>query len=294
MSGSSPSLPLALPYLAAVLDDLESGMLLFEGDRVVYANRAIAALLGRSPAELCALDEPAILEVLRAGVDDPPVSLVSGKLLATGGVALEEFEIRRPQRSFVRWVTRALVLPDGPGRLCSCVDITAEVDLAPPSETAAFSDALTGLPNRRALRQALTHGAARAGRASHSLSVLLVDADHFKAVNDQHGHDAGDAVLRGIADAMKRALRGTFDTVGRWGGEEFLVILPRTALPGAIACGERLRAAVAETVRIADRAVTVSIGAAQIGRDDGVDDVLKQADRKLYEAKAEGRNCVRG
>jgi diguanylate cyclase (GGDEF)-like protein len=130
-------------------------------------------------------------------------------------------------------------------------------------------------------------------RARTEMVLLLLDVDHFKSVNDQNGHTAGDEALRIVAAAVRSALR-TGDLVGRWGGEEFLVVLAPTSPEGAIEVAERIRATVEATAMPFIRAgrCTVSIGLARVAGGD-VDHALTAADTALYEAKAEGRNCVR-
>jgi two-component system cell cycle response regulator len=161
-------------------------------------------------------------------------------------------------------------------------------------EDAVRTDMLTSLPNRRHVVEHLTRTAAAARRHRTRMSVLMVDIDHFKRVNDSEGHAGGDIVLRAVASRIKGVLRAE-DMAGRWGGEEFLLVLPATDIEGAWHLGERVREVVsAEPIPVgADRdlVVTVSIGCAE-GHGDDLDDHLRRADRALYEAKAAGRNHV--
>ncbi len=160
----------------------------------------------------------------------------------------------------------------------------------------AATDILTGLPNRRHFVAQLEQESARILRdKGRCASVLMLDADHFKMINDTFGHAVGDDVLRHLATLMQNKLRKV-DTVGRIGGEEFALILPGAALPAAEAFAERLRQYVAATpVPQADRTIplTVSIGVAGMSADDAnADEVLTRADRALYRAKGSGRNMV--
>ncbi|MBQ0930523.1 GGDEF domain-containing protein [Ideonella alba] len=161
----------------------------------------------------------------------------------------------------------------------------------------ADTDALTGLRNRRALLEALQGEVARARRSGRPLSVAVLDLDHFKSVNDHHGHEAGDQVLRQFAELMRRELRG-YDTGGRLGGEEFVVLMPDTDLALAVASIDRLRAALAaRPLAWIDEQVdmTVSAGVACLSAEDEGDgsDLLRAADLALYAAKRDGRNRVR-
>jgi diguanylate cyclase (GGDEF)-like protein len=159
-------------------------------------------------------------------------------------------------------------------------------------DSASRTDVLTGLGNRRKLEADIHALTGMARRHDQPFSVALVDVDHFKAVNDTYGHSVGDEVLRAIADRLQEALR-VEDVAGRWGGEEFLFLLPMTDLAGATVVGERLRqAVVCEPVCIADGTrieVSISVGVAT-GTD--VPEVLLRADGALYRAKAGGRNLV--
>jgi diguanylate cyclase (GGDEF)-like protein len=156
------------------------------------------------------------------------------------------------------------------------------------------TDALTGLRNRRHVEEYLAKLTSLARRKLEPIAVLVIDIDHFKSVNDEHGHDAGDAVLREVAGRMQDSVR-LEDMVGRWGGEEFLVVLPNTADQGAAELAERLRQVVANTpCRLADGdavQVTISVGCAASLIDDA-GSLVRSADAAMYEAKQTGRNRV--
>jgi diguanylate cyclase (GGDEF)-like protein len=158
----------------------------------------------------------------------------------------------------------------------------------------ASTDALTQLPNRRALDERLASEVLTAQRYHRPLTVLLVDVDHFKQVNDTHGHPMGDAVLAAVGRALAAEVRSC-DVAGRYGGEEFLVIAPETTPGGGAALGERLRCRVAGIA--AERPdlppVTISVGVAgSWGSPPRLDQLVWHADQGLYAAKRQGRNCV--
>jgi two-component system, cell cycle response regulator len=160
----------------------------------------------------------------------------------------------------------------------------------------SITDSLTGLHNRRYLEGHLKTLVAQAIASGRSLSVMISDIDHFKAVNDTYGHDGGDAVLREFAQRLRRNTRG-MDMAGRLGGEEFLIIMPDTDLARAYQVGERLRACVAANVfevSSESRArVTTSCGIATIEHpSDTPETLFKRADLALYSAKRSGRNRV--
>jgi len=162
-------------------------------------------------------------------------------------------------------------------------------------KTMALEDQLTGLPNRRAGLEALDKAWSKSKRDGESLLVMIMDIDHFKAVNDTYGHEAGDDVLKHTADAMKKAVRD-YDEICRFGGEEFLVVCPGAGMEVAALVGNRIRQAVEENHVVTsefDGGVTISIGAAIL--EEGIDspkDLVKLADEALYGAKEAGRNKV--
>jgi two-component system cell cycle response regulator len=159
----------------------------------------------------------------------------------------------------------------------------------------AITDPLTGLSNRRYLDAHLRSAVERAKETSKPVCVLIFDIDHFKEVNDTHGHDAGDDVLRDFSDRIRRGVRG-IDLVARYGGEEFMLVMPETDAAFAAAVAERLRSDV-EKVPFKTRSgtfpVTVSIGIAEWqGPPDTAEQLIKRADNALYAAKRAGRNRV--
>ena len=158
----------------------------------------------------------------------------------------------------------------------------------------ADTDSLTGQPNRRALDDLLRRQVAVARTTGDTFSILLLDIDHFKLVNDTHGHGAGDDTLRAFAQRVREHLRQG-DTCARYGGEEFVVVLPDTTLVAALEVAERLRQGVADASLMSVPLVraTVSIGAAQHLSGESVEQLLARADTAVYSAKRGGRNQVR-
>ena len=165
------------------------------------------------------------------------------------------------------------------------------------AEKLATTDGLTGLVNRRAFNELLEQRVKEAARYERPLSLLLLDIDHFKKVNDTHGHPAGDAVLKGVAKLAQKAARDT-DVAARYGGEELALILPETDARGALAIAERLRKLIENTAHTSEQgalSVTVSIGVSTTGqRTKAPAELLEEADRALYRAKHAGRNRVEG
>jgi diguanylate cyclase (GGDEF)-like protein len=165
----------------------------------------------------------------------------------------------------------------------------------------ARTDSLTRLANRRSMEETAAAELKRQGRTGKTLALVLCDIDHFKRINDEQGHDIGDRTIRAVGESLRSVMRAT-DTLGRWGGEEFLAILPETNEEEAATLAERMRATVASAPMPGPPGshVTVSLGVAAAVRDRAAendaafDEVLKAADAGLYRAKAAGRNRVVG
>src|SRR6476620_5618778 len=160
----------------------------------------------------------------------------------------------------------------------------------------AITDALTGLYNRHYMESHIGTLVEQANARSKPLTVLVLDIDYFKSINDTHGHDAGDDVLREFAIRVKKSIRG-IDLACRYGGEEFVVVMPETDLSVATMVAERLRRRIAtEPFPIQDGSrtieVTISVGISALAKDDTAANILKRADAALYRAKRDGRNRV--
>lgn len=165
---------------------------------------------------------------------------------------------------------------------------------------AAMTDQLTSLHNRRAYEIAIQDHIHRAQEQHTRCSLLLIDIDRFKVFNDTYGHQVGDKVLAYVALALKQCVRGD-DFVARYGGEEFVVLLPNTHFHDALQVAETLRGRISERhlaigkdKKLSLGAITVSIGLASLQKGDDAETLFSRADKALYEAKSDGRNCVRG
>lgn len=172
-------------------------------------------------------------------------------------------------------------------------EIRAQVDqLKTQLETISVSDSLTGLYNRRYMDEQLKMALSYAKRQQSPLTIAVADIDLFKSVNDKHGHPRGDSVLRDFAAIIKPMLRDE-DIASRYGGEEFILILPGTELAGGVTCAERLRAAV-EHKGLNALSLTISVGVAstEFYADRTADELITRAEQALYAAKDRGRNLV--
>jgi diguanylate cyclase (GGDEF)-like protein/PAS domain S-box-containing protein len=301
-SGENLRIVLGAAPVALVLTRLQD-------QHVVLANERCAALFEVPLAEV-------IGERMRDYYEKPEErDVIIEKLLQDG--QLDSVLVRLKKRSGAGfWAELSARIVELDGQRCSLVgvfDVTAQKHLEEQLRALATRDSLTGAANRRHFVELAQRERERSVRSGTPLSLCMFDADHFKDVNDQHGHVAGDHVLAAIAQAATSVLRKS-DVLGRVGGEEFAILLPDTKLPGALVLAERVRAAVAavelQTADIApDSSVdstreppaappesfiraTISLGVAELRPDETFENLLKRADRALYSAKDLGRNRV--
>ncbi len=194
---------------------------------------------------------------------------------------------------YEQWVFTAIAVPSIVAPLVSSAVLSLAYRLIAAQaalELAVRTDQLTGIGNRRAFFDLADRELARFGRGGQAFSVLIVDIDHFKALNDRHGHGAGDEALIAIAALCTSLLRRS-DLFCRWGGEEFIALLPDTGLGDAVTAAEKLRTAIAGLPLANSHRLTSSIGVAtsKAGQHK-LDDIIREADRQLYLAKAQGRD----
>ena len=254
----------------------KEGMQLIKSLRQTELGRSIYILVLALPD-----DDDKLAEAFELGVDDYVTRPVEGKALQArlraGMRIIREQQVLRQEQDELR--RRLLEL-----------SITNQ-----RAQEAALTDVLTGLYNRRYAMERLVQEWAEAERGHRTLSVLMLDIDHFKPINDNYGHDAGDSVLRQFAEIL-RAFSRAPDVPCRFGGEEFLLIAPDTALEGALRLAERIRSAIELKTLVATGIsvqLTVSIGVAEkIATYATVAQLIKGADEALYLAKQGGRNRV--
>ncbi len=240
---------------------------------VPYVILPMLGMLARSPARVV---YGAVLGTLLTG---------AGLLLSSAGVGHDIALVNRAMSTVLIWVVAMISLHH----------LRADNRWRERLRRQAMTDPLTGLFNRRHVFSCIRAELSRYERYGHRFAVILIDADHFKQVNDSHGHIVGDATLSWIADVCRTTVR-EIDIVGRFGGEEFIILLPHTIAADARAVAERIRHGMHAPIGAAHaRAVpvTLSFGVAEIGPGAATfDDLLKAADEALYEAKSAGRDCV--
>jgi diguanylate cyclase (GGDEF)-like protein len=285
--------------LTSALDEVEYGIVLLDKDlEARFINRAYHRMLALPPApagttynyiDLVGYARAtAAYDVGSNGID----AYAAGRIALIRAGSHPPLNMRMADGRILK--AECIALPDG-GRMLTFADITELVTTAERLRMLATTDDLTKLLNRRHFLASFEQEFVRASRYDRPLAVLMVDADHFKHINDEHGHHVGDEVLRKLAERCRHMMRQS-DILGRVGGEEFAAALPEADMPAAVAAAERLRREVASEpfdVNGAQLAVTVSVGvAARRAQDLDPDKLMRQADRALYVAKVLGRNRV--
>ncbi|MEP3045798.1 MAG: diguanylate cyclase [Roseibium sp.] len=265
---------------------------------IELANNAYANLLGRSIEDLRGKH---ITDIVGPEVAEQ-IRVVDNDLLATPGTT-KTYEQKLMsadgggERDVIVYKT-CMVGEDGeaPSTVGAVVDVTEEKALRAKLEMLAMSDPLTGIANRRKFLEGLQMELQRSSRYEHPLSVVMLDIDHFKSVNDSYGHDVGDEVIKRVAAVIEATIRDNIDLVGRVGGEEFAVLLPETSAEGAFMVAERIRENIENTLIVSGGqrlGVTTSAGTATIHAHAEIgeaDQILVKADKALYRSKKAGRN----
>jgi diguanylate cyclase (GGDEF)-like protein/PAS domain S-box-containing protein len=285
-----------LRMFKAAVDCSPDGILVTDRDaRIEYVNRAFTEITGYEPEEMIGQ----VPELLRSGVTVDESDRDLWQFIVEGRHWRGEFCNARKDGSLLWQDVSMAPVYSTSGEISHIVAVNSDITPRKQAEealrTQAITDPLTGVANRRRLLETGAREVERATRARESLSVMIIDVDHFKQVNAALGRSAGDAVLQAIAHLVRHGVR-SIDTVARLGGEEFAVVLPITDLAGAYAMAERLRQEVEAQPLQWERhpiPVTVSIGVAEYTSETGIfASLLDRADEALYEAKGSGRNRV--
>jgi len=289
---SELALTKARERLTALLRNLRGGIVVEDENRkMILANQSFCDLFGipAPPEALEGADCAAAAEQSKALFRDPNAFIdgisfalnsretMTDELEMVGGLILE--------RTYVPVFHGETYL----GHLWQYWDITDQKSSLSKLEHEASHDALTGLCNRRRLELALMKTHEEALRYEQTYSVIIMDIDHFQRVNDRFGHDAGDVALQMVSEELALRMRQP-DWLGRWGGEEFVALLPKTGIDGAVMLAESLRERIRDLQLPLVGSVTISLGVAQLQPDETPYEVLKRADAALLRAKASGRD----
>ncbi len=287
------------PSVSRLLESLSAAVFVSDaGQRVVLTSKGFSQRFGRAEGisidELCArvgpADGPRLQhewnELMRQ-LDRSPST--RGRMQWRGVDGSEHDVEVELVRLHEHVVCCASVAGSGEGGARLVSDLRNRIE---ELERQVMTDRLTGAWNRRYFDQAVRSELERARRHLQPLSLAVVDIDHFKRINDEHGHAVGDEVLVEVVRRLRQASR-SIDVIVRWGGEEFVVLAPVTSVQGVSVLAERLRAAVAATPIGEIGAVTISVGAAEHLSSESADEWFTRADDALFEAKNAGRNQVR-
>lgn len=268
-------------------------MVMDDQDHIIFVNNGFERLtgytkeqvIGKSPQFVTAGELAAALDKKGEQQTDPSGTNTSERYLT----------IRKPDGSqaYLKTDVSLLTLPGGMAirKVYIGKDVTAEVQRRQRLEALAQTDPLTGLLNRRLGDEVMHEAIRNASQTNTDLSLVMCDIDHFKRINDTYGHVVGDAALKQVAALLKRSVRAG-DACMRWGGEEFLLLLPGCPLERAQALAERIRASLADMHTEPFGCLTMSMGVAQWNRTESLDAFIERADHALYNAKRTGRNRV--
>jgi len=267
-------------------------------DYVFYLKTDLTGIITKVSSafvETLGCDEKTLLnqsiQILKSGHTPSSVYSKLWETLKKNQVFSDEIE-NRNFKGGTNWY-RVLIKPDiEDNQLVGYVAFYTNIDSEVGYQQQAISDYLTGLVNRAKFEQEITQEIYRANRYDTPLSLLMIDIDHFKRVNDTYGHDAGDSVLVEFSQLLKKHTRQS-DICARWGGEEFVIMCPNTNLESAISLAELLRKTISTNVFKTVGHCTASFGVVQLLKDSDLKTLFSDVDQSLYKAKNHGRDCVR-
>ncbi|MFQ3669521.1 MAG: sensor domain-containing diguanylate cyclase [Fimbriimonadaceae bacterium] len=290
--------------LAGLLNDFDEGIYFLDEDlRIQFWNRGAESLTGYPAADVIGrrCSDDILVHVDQGACQLCHRACLLARVMRSGVGESAEVYHRHRDGHRVPVAIRAIPAMDPNGKVIGVFGVFHERKAASAAaerlkelERLAMVDPLTELPNRRYLDSALATTLHDAKHGGLPAGLVLADLDRFKALNDEFGHLVGDMVLRAVSRSLK-ACAQSCDVVGRWGGEEFLLILPRSDARALHAAADTMRKMVAQTFLSAEGslfAVTISMGAAMVDPDDTVAGNIERADKRLYQAKAEGRDRV--
>lgn len=282
--------------LDTVLNNIDAMVYMKDLDgRYVYANACAAAMLGQSQEGIQGKRDGEIM----SRTETERLERMEHRVLESGQrISGEEILVDASGLTRHFWLMKIPILESGQvtASVGICTDISEIVRLKQQFELLANTDPMTDISNRRHFISEATRELKRMYRAGENLAVIMFDIDKFKTINDMYGHAAGDRAILAVVDVCKRLRRET-DLLGRMGGDEFVIVLPRTDHMEALAAAERLRVAIAKASVIGNEhdmiSITVSLGVALSDGSCSLDDVINRADVALYDAKQHGRNRTR-
>jgi diguanylate cyclase (GGDEF)-like protein/PAS domain S-box-containing protein len=259
--------------------------------RIIYFSPGAEAMLGATSAQMMGRW---VHEIYADGKEES--QRIMKELRREGALKNRELAVKTRDGRLIHVSMSASLLRDRSGRVIGTLgiskDITQRVELERRLRELSITDNLTGLYNQRHFHERVAQEAQRARRAHQKLSLVLIDLDGFKGVNDRLGHIAGDRVLRDFADNLQKGIRRHIDTAYRYGGDEFVVILPGQSARRAEAVASRLAASALKAVGASG--IGVSWGVASLPRSGSVPDFIKAADKRMYAMKKKARRAAAG
>ncbi|WP_461570122.1 PAS domain S-box protein [Thermincola ferriacetica] len=274
-------------FLQLLLNSMPAGVIIIDAlsHRIETVNREAAVMIGAAPEEIIGKTCFAFFPHAEGGC---PVKDLGQEVEHAERILHRADGAKIP----VLKTVRRLQTDSGEKLIETFIDITERKKMEEQLYRLSITDPLTKAYNRRHFLQVLEQEIERTNRTGLPISVILVDLDHFKNINDCFGHAVGDQVLKSLVNMIKQRIRKT-DCLARWGGEEFVILLPNTPVEKAAGLAEELREALSRLDIPGVNSVTASFGVAGYCPSDTVDTFIMRADNMLYEAKSSGRNCVR-
>jgi diguanylate cyclase (GGDEF)-like protein/PAS domain S-box-containing protein len=284
-------------FYKTLLDNLYDGVYFVDNDRTIsYWNKGAERITGYAAAEVVGrrCSDDILMHVDREGNSLCLGLCPLADTMADGKARSSDVYLQHKDGHRVHVFVRVAPIHDERGEIAGGIEVfTDNTPAAEALERLAFLDPLTGLANRRYAEITLNARLEELQRYGWRFGVIFIDIDNFKDVNDRHGHDAGDEVLKMVAKTLRNSVR-TFDVVSRWGGEEYVAVIAHVEGGELAATANRCRALVEQSSLPAARSigVTISLGATLALQDDTMASLIKRADGLMYRSKAAGRNAL--
>ena len=277
--------------LQATIDATEDALLVVDNSRNILAYNRAFLHLWKIDEEKMKMGSEELLQHVKHLVKDPDVfvEIVEEIYKNPNKVVRDTFELK-DGRVFERFSAPFNVDEKIAGRVWYSKDITLKKRFEEELEKLATTDTLTGIYNRRKFDEILTEEISRTKRYGGTFCLIMFDIDNFKYINDRYGHDAGDYVLKSVVEKIKGYLRES-DKFSRWGGEEFLILCPKTSITEGVVIADRIKETVKE-ISYRSMNITISVGVVQYSRDDTKENILKRVDKAMYLAKNTGKDKV--
>lgn len=278
--------------LEVITSTMGSGLLVVDRkSKIIFSNETASNLLGYSKEELIGSQLHDRIHAHQTNPSQCPLcnAIVTGKIYSEDDVFMQKDGKLIDVHVNVSPIYKHLSIK---GSVLVFNDISDRKRMERELYRLSFTDTLTGLYNRRFIQEMLLNAKNNFERYREDFSILIIDIDNFKSINDKYGHEMGDKVLIEIAEILNKSIRAT-DIASRWGGEEFLILLKNTNLDAAVLTGERIRSRVESTKFENLNRVTVSIGVAFYNSSEEIRTLISRADNAMYEAKSLGKNLVR-